>query len=110
MLADVWQQTPCMVLIFLTELRSLPQEPHEAAMPDGATGFQIFRCITLPMTSRVIAVAVLIRGIDLFRAFDDMFVMTSGGPDTSTYTLSHFALQQTFRFNAFGRRLTRNTR
>ncbi|MEM8703786.1 MAG: sugar ABC transporter permease, partial [Pseudomonadota bacterium] len=86
MLADVWQWTPFMVLIFLAGLRSLPQEPYEAAMLDGASAFQTFRRITLPMMSKVIAVAVLIRGIDLFRAFDYMFVMTSGGPGTSTYT------------------------
>ena len=52
--------------------------------------------------SKVIAVAVLIRGIDLFRAFDYMFVMTSGGPGTSTYTLSLYAWQQTFSFIKWG--------
>ncbi|MEO1111319.1 MAG: sugar ABC transporter permease [Pseudomonadota bacterium] len=102
MLADVWQWTPFMVLIFLAGLRSLPQEPYEAAMLDGASAFQTFRRITLPMMSKVIAVAVLIRGIDLFRAFDYMFVMTSGGPGTSTYTLSLYAWQQTFSFIKWG--------
>lgn len=102
MLADIWQWTPFMVLIFLAGLRSLPQEPYEAAMLDGASGLQIFRRITLPMMSKVIAVAVLIRGIDLFRAFDYMFVMTSGGPGTSTYTLSLYAWQQTFSFIKWG--------
>lgn len=102
MLADIWQWTPFMVLIFLAGLRSLPQEPYEAAMLDGASAFQTFRRITLPMMSKVIAVAVLIRGIDLFRAFDYMFVMTSGGPGTSTYTLSLYAWQQTFSFIKWG--------
>ncbi|WP_420333636.1 carbohydrate ABC transporter permease [Roseibium sp.] len=102
MLADIWQWTPFMVLIFLAGLRSLPQEPYEAAMLDGASALQTFRRITLPMMSKVIAVAVLIRGIDLFRAFDYMFVMTSGGPGTSTYTLSLYAWQQTFSFIKWG--------
>ncbi|MEM6945080.1 MAG: sugar ABC transporter permease [Pseudomonadota bacterium] len=102
MLADIWQWTPFMVLIFLAGLRSLPQEPYEAAMLDGASSWQIFRRITLPLMSKVIAVAVLIRGIDLFRAFDYMFVMTSGGPGTSTYTLSLYAWQQTFSFIKWG--------
>ncbi|WP_204934581.1 carbohydrate ABC transporter permease [Roseibium sediminis] len=102
MLADIWQWTPFMVLIFLAGLRSLPTEPYEAAMLDGASSFQVFRKITLPMMSKVIAVAVLIRGIDLFRAFDYMFVMTSGGPGTSTYTLSLYAWQQTFSFVKWG--------
>lgn len=102
MLADIWQWTPFMVLIFLAGLRALPREPYEAAMLDGATSWQIFRRITLPLLSKVIAVAVLIRGIDLFRAFDYMFVMTSGGPGTATYTLSLYAWQQTFSFIKWG--------
>ena len=102
MLADIWQWTPFMVLIFLAGLRSLPPEPYEAAMLDGASGLQIFRRITLPLMSKVIAVAVLIRGIDLFRIFDYVFVMTSGGPGTATYTVSLYAWQQTFSFIKWG--------
>ncbi len=102
MLADIWQWTPFMVLIFIAGLRSLPQEPYEAAMLDGASNWQIFRRITLPLLSKVIAVAVLIRGIDLFRMFDYVFVMTSGGPGTSTYTVSLYAWQQTFSFIKWG--------
>lgn len=102
MLADVWQWTPFMVLILLAGLRSLPAEPFEAAVLDGASPAQIFRRITLPLMSKVIAVAVLIRGIDLFRVFDYVFVMTSGGPGTATYTLSLYAWQQTFSFIKWG--------
>ena len=102
MLADIWQWTPFMVLIFLAGLRALPPEPYEAAMLDGASGIQIFRRITLPLMSKVIAVAVLIRGIDLFRIFDYVFVMTSGGPGTATYTVSLYAWQQTFSFIKWG--------
>lgn len=102
MLADIWQWTPFMVLIFLAGLRSLPPEPYEAAMLDGASAWMTFRRITLPMMSKVIAVAVLIRGIDVFRMFDYVFVMTSGGPGTSTYTLSLYAWQQTFSFVKWG--------
>ena len=101
-LADVWQWTPFMVLIFVAGLRSLPRDPFESAMIDGASGWQIFRRITLPMMGKVIAIAVLIRGIDLFRLFDYVFVMTSGGPGTSTYTLSLYAWQQTFSFIKWG--------
>ncbi len=102
MLADVWQWTPFMVLIFLAGLRALPPEPYEAAMLDGASAIQTFRRITLPLMSKVIAVAVLIRGIDLFRIFDYVFVMTSGGPGTATYTVSLYAWQQTFSFIKWG--------
>ena len=102
MIADVWQWTPFMVLIFVAGLRSLPSEPFEAAMLDGASPFQIFRKITLPMMSKVIAVAVLVRGIDIFRMFDYVFVMTSGGPGTATYVLPLYAWQQTFSFIKWG--------
>jgi multiple sugar transport system permease protein len=102
LLPEIWQWTPFMVLIFLAGLRALPREPYEAAMIDGASQWQIFRRITLPMMSKVIAIAVLIRGIDLFRVFDYVFVMTSGGPGTSTYTLSLYAWQQTFSFVKWG--------
>jgi len=102
LLVEIWQWTPFMVLIFLAGLRSLPPEPYEAAMIDGASSFQMFRRLTLPMMSRVIAVAVLLRGIDLFRVFDYVFVMTSGGPGTATYSLSLYAWQQTFTFLKWG--------
>ncbi len=91
MLADIWQWTPFMVLIFLAGLRALPKEPYEAAAIDGASAFQAFRMITLPLLTRVIAVAVLIRSIDLFRVYDYVYVMTSGGPGTQTETLSFYA-------------------
>ncbi|PAP95842.1 carbohydrate ABC transporter permease [Mesorhizobium wenxiniae] len=102
LVAEIWQWTPFMVLIFLAGLRALPPEPYEAAMIDGASSFQIFRRITLPMMSKVIAIAVLVRGIDLFRVFDYVFVMTSGGPGASTYSLSLYAWQQTFSFVKWG--------
>ena len=102
MVADIWQWTPFMVLIFLAGLRAMPTEPFESAVIDGASGWQVFRRLTLPMLSKVIAIGVLIRGIDLFRTFDYVYVMTSGGPGTSTYTLSLYAWQQTFSFINWG--------
>lgn len=102
MIADIWQWTPFMVLILLAGLRSLPTEPFEAAVLDGASSWQIFRRITLPLLGKVIAVAILIRGIDIYRMFDYVFVMTSGGPGTATYTLSLYAWQQTFSFIKWG--------
>ena len=91
MLADIWQWTPFMVLIFLAGLRALPKEPFEAAAIDGASTFQQFRHIALPLLGRVIAIAVLIRSIDLFRIYDYVYIMTGGGPGTTTETLSFYA-------------------
>ena len=90
--ADVWQWTPFMVLIMLAGLRALPREPFEAASIDGASSFQSFIYLTLPMMSKIIALAVLIRGIDLFRIYDYVKVMTDSGPGTATETLTAYAL------------------
>ena len=91
MLTDVWQWTPFMVLIFHAALRALPREPFEAAAIDGAGPIAAFRHLTLPMLGKVIALAVLLRGIDLFRIYDYIYVMTSGGPGTATETISYYA-------------------
>ena len=91
LLAEIWQWTPFMVLIMLAGLRSLPREPYEAAAIDGASNTQAFFRLTLPMMSKVIAIAVLIRGIDLLRAFDYVKVMTDSGPGTATETLTSYS-------------------
>jgi multiple sugar transport system permease protein len=101
MLADVWQWTPFMVLIMLAGLRSLPKEPFEAAAIDGASAWQMFMRLTLPMTSRVIAIAVLIRGIDIFRMVDYIHIMTARGPGTATLTLPTYATQEAFTKGVF---------
>lgn len=89
--ADVWQWTPFMVLIMLAGLRALPKDPFEAAAIDGASDVQAFFRLTLPMLSKIIALAVLIRGIDLFRIYDYVKVMTDSGPGTATETLTAYA-------------------
>ena len=91
LLADVWQWTPFMVLIMLAGLRALPKEPYEAAAIDGATSVQAFFKLTLPMLSKIISIAVLIRGVDLFRIYDYIKVMTDSGPGTATETLTAYS-------------------
>ncbi|MFO1057489.1 MAG: sugar ABC transporter permease [Dongiaceae bacterium] len=91
LLADVWQWTPFMVLIMLAGLRALPKDPFEAAAIDGASATQAFFRLTLPLMSRIIALAVLIRGVDLFRIYDYVKVMTDSGPGTATETLTSYA-------------------
>ena len=91
LVAEIWQWTPFMVLIMLAGLRSLPKEPFEAAAIDGASAVQVFFKLTLPMMSKVISIAVLIRGIDLMRSFDYVKVMTDSGPGTATETLTSYA-------------------
>jgi multiple sugar transport system permease protein len=91
LITDIWQWTPFMVLIMMAGLRALPKNPYEAAAIDGATPVQAFFKLTLPMLSKIIAIAVLIRGVDLFRIYDYVKVMTEGGPGTATETLTSYA-------------------
>jgi multiple sugar transport system permease protein len=91
LITDIWQWTPFMVLIMMAGLRALPKDPYEAAAIDGATPVQAFFKLTLPMLSKIIAIAVLIRGVDLFRIYDYVKVMTEGGPGTATETLTAYA-------------------
>ena len=102
MIADVWEWTPFMVLILLAALQTLPHEPFEAAAIDGASGWQAFQHITLPLLRPTIVVAVLIRVIDSFKTFDLVYVLTNGGPGTSTETLSFYTYKWGFKFFQMG--------
>lgn len=83
-LVDVWEWTPLMVIILLAGLKSLPNEPYEAAIVDGASRPNIFFFITIPLLKPSIIVALLIRTLDVMKVFDIVFGMTRGGPGTST--------------------------
>ncbi len=85
-----------MALLVLAGLAAIPEEPRQAARVDGASSWQVFRHITLPLLKPVIFVAVVWRTIDLFRIFDVVFVLTSGGPYNATETISLYAYRQGF--------------
>ena len=95
-LVDVWVYTPFMMVLLLAGLRSLPSEPVEAASIDGASRWQVFWHVTLPLLRPYILVALLLRTIFEFRAFDNIYVMTSGGPANATMTLSMFTYLASF--------------
>jgi multiple sugar transport system permease protein len=92
----VWQNTTYVTLILLAGLRSLPTEPLEAASIDGASRLQAFWSLTLPMLRPYILVALLLRTIFEFRAFDNIYAMTGGGPANSTMVLSMYTYLVTF--------------
>ena len=77
---DVWQWTPFVTLIILAGLMSLPRSPFEAATMDGAGPWRQFVDIMLPLLRPIIALVLLLRGIDAFKEFDKVFIMTGGGP------------------------------
>jgi multiple sugar transport system permease protein len=93
---DIWQQVSFVVLILAAGLASLPKEPYEAAEVDGATSWQQFWNITLPMLRPVAMITVVIQLINEFRTYDLPYVLTRGGPGTSTEVLSFFAYRRAF--------------
>lgn len=101
-LVDTWQWTPLVILILYGGLSSLPHEPFEAARVDGATAWQTFRLLTLPMLRPFLAVAALLRGLDAFKTFDIIYVLTGGGPGTSTRTLNLLVYKQGIEFLEMG--------
>lgn len=99
---DVWQWTPFMFLILLAGLQAIPQEPYEAALIDGSSTWQTFRHVTLPLLRPAILVALLLRTMDLLRVFDQVFILTEGGPGFATETISLYIYRTAFRFSDFG--------
>ena len=97
LIAEVWQWTPFMFLLLLAALSNVDREQLEAAEIDGASWWMSFRKIVLPAILPVMAIAVLIRALDLFRVFDVIWTMTQGGPGTRTETISIYAYQMAFR-------------
>jgi multiple sugar transport system permease protein len=97
LLAEVWQWTPFMFLLQLAALLNIDQSLTESAEIDGASYWTVFRRIMLPAIWPVLMIAILIRGLDLFRLFDVVWALTQGGPGTMTETISIYTYDQGFR-------------
>jgi multiple sugar transport system permease protein len=89
-LADVWQWTPFMFVILLAGLTAIPPHVYEAAELDGVGRWQTFWYITVPYIAPMMLLAVTFRLLDAVRLFDTIFIMTGGGPGTSTYSASYY--------------------
>ena len=94
---EIWQWTPFMFLILLAALSNVDKSQTEAAEIDGASFLRSFRYIVLPAIWPVMAIAILIRGLDLFRIFDIIWALTMGGPGTMTETISIYTYNQGFK-------------
>ncbi|MDB5492830.1 MAG: carbohydrate transporter rane protein [Phenylobacterium sp.] len=101
---DIWQWTPMVVLILLAGLTSLPEEPDEAARIDGASTWQRFRHITLPLMMPTVIVAILLRGIDALKTFDILYATKGkgGGSFHEVETLNVYAYGLSFDYNEYG--------
>ncbi|MBD3306652.1 ABC transporter permease subunit [candidate division KSB3 bacterium] len=102
MMADVWQWTPFLMLIVLAGLQSISPDMYEAAEIDGASSWQSFWRITIPLISSVVIVGVLIRVMDMFKLFDIIYLVTGGGPGNVTETISFYTYLQGFKFFSLG--------
>jgi multiple sugar transport system permease protein len=99
---DVWHETSLILIILLAGLTSLDKTPYEAAKVDGATSFQVFLYITLPMMIPVITVAILIRMIAAIKTYDLIYILTRGGPGHKTDTMSYYVFKMAFRKMSVG--------
>ena len=95
-ICEIWQWTPFMFLLLLAALSNVDQAQLEAAELDGASYFRVLRTIVIPAIAPVVAVASLIRGLDLFRIFDIIWALTEGGPGSMTETISLYTYVQGF--------------
>ncbi len=102
-LVDSWKFTAIFVMIFLAGLQAIPTTFYEAALVDGANRLQRFFRLTLPIMKPVILVALIMRTIFVFHAFDLIFILTGGGPGDATRVLSYYTYQETFSFLRHGR-------
>lgn len=91
MVADIWKTTPFMALLLLAGLQTIPPGLEEAARIDGASGWSYFWRVRLPLLMPTLLVASLLRALDAFRVFDLPYVVTGGGPASSTQTMSTYA-------------------
>jgi raffinose/stachyose/melibiose transport system permease protein len=97
-----WQYTGYMVMLFLLAMQKIPFEYYEAAMIDGASKIKTFFYITLPQMKEMILVGTVITVIGAFKVFDEVYVMTNGGPGRSTEVLGTMLYRAAFRNDEMG--------
>jgi multiple sugar transport system permease protein len=97
-MVDVWKWTPMITLIVLAGLKSLPNDPYEAARIDGANTLQIFWYITLPLIRPVLIAALMLRSLDNLKEFDIIYTITQGGPGIASETLYLYSYNVAFSF------------
>jgi multiple sugar transport system permease protein len=101
-LVDVWQWTPFMFLLLTAGLQAIPSAPLEAARVDGAGYWRRLIDVILPLLKPTMLLALLLRSMDLLRIFDQIFILTQGGPGSATETVSLYIYRTAFRFSNFG--------
>jgi multiple sugar transport system permease protein len=100
--ADAWEWAPLAALLLFAAMQAIPREQHEAARVDGASSLQLFWHVILPQITGMIVVAGGLRVMDAFLELDKVFVMTGGGPGTSTQFVSYYVYKQAFQAYELG--------
>ncbi len=95
-MVEIWQWTPFVIITMLAGLRSIPDDPKQAALVDGANKMQMFRHIVLPLMRGQILIVLLIRSMDVFKTFDIVYALTFGGPGQSTTVATFYLYRQAF--------------
>jgi multiple sugar transport system permease protein len=101
-ITDIWAWTPWMFLILLAGLEGIPAEQVEAARIDGASGWRLVRHVILPLMAPVTRVAVSLKAIETFRTFDYVWIMSRGGPGSSSEIMSIFVYTQAYKNLEYG--------
>ena len=101
-MADVWGWIPFLTLVLIGGLASVPRDTVEAAQVDGASGWRVFRDVTLPQLWPVLAVVIILKTIFSLKAFDQIFMLTNGGPGIATQTLSHYVYTTGMKYGQIG--------
>jgi len=101
-LADVWGWIPFLAMVLIGGLTSLPRETVEAAQVDGAGGWRVFRDVVLPQLVPTLAVVAILKTVFSLKAFDQIYMLTNGGPGTATQTLAHYAYFNGFKYYDMG--------
>jgi multiple sugar transport system permease protein len=101
-ITTVWWTVGYDMVLFLAGLQDIPRQVYEAAQIDGANKFQTFRHVTIPMLAPTIFLVLLLSVTNSFQVFDQVYVMTAGGPGTATLTLVQYIYTVAFQFQKFG--------
>ena len=100
--SDVWHWTPYLTLVLIGCLATVPQDAREAAMIDGAGSWRVFMDVTLPSILPVLAVCLVLKTIFSLKMFDQVYMLTNGGPGNSTQTLAHYIYFNGFKYYNMG--------
>jgi multiple sugar transport system permease protein len=102
LIANIWKETPYVVLLTIAAFSTIPDGLYEAASIDGATGWKSFWKISMPLIKPVVLILIITKTIWAFQTFDLIAIMTSGGPENATNLLSYYIHRTAFKMNRFG--------